>query len=473
MLGGGADAAVAAVPAVQASSTLSVKEAAAARHLYETWKAEGQGAVTLAVLKSRIQVVHLAECLLESGSLASESAFVATVGALCRPSVPRVLFETLFQFAAIRSSQALVDVSLLVVLLSMVVDMAAVADEKEGDDNCAARRMAAFALLRAQRPASAAGSADFDLTALVMFVNEWAPSLARCVSSYCISLFLPFEKGPSTFVPFVAPSLGDGGSCIVSPRELIPLGLYSSQIQGRLRRLYSSNVDGNSFQHILLALTGYNGPTLLLIRPRLPRTATDWQRAQPPVVFGAFSQERWREERRWYGSSSSFLFSLSPELKLYPARGSETNYQWLNTRAHSPKQHGLALGGSTDLKTKRLFLPSSLDECFVGASDQTYWPGALVPAWALRSGAGSGAASGVGGSESDCVDIDAIEVWAVGGDKQIADALSARGKQRELNADTLQKARQVDRAAFFGSAFDREMFLGKTFSHQKEAADRD
>jgi hypothetical protein len=71
------------------------------------------------------------------------------------------------------------------------------------------------------------------------------------------------------------------------------------------------------------------------------------------------------------------------------------------------------------------------------------------------------------------IDIDAIEIWAVGGDQQIASALQARGKQRALNEDTLQKARSVDRAAFFNSTFDQEMFLGKTMAHKSEMQNRD
>ena len=35
--------------------------------------------------------------------------------------------------------------------------------------------------------------------------------------------------------------------------------------------------------------------------------------------------------------------------------------------------------------------------------------------------------------------------------------------------ENIQKARKVDRAAFFNNEFDREMFLSNTFSHNKGA----
>jgi len=393
--------------------------------------------------------------------------------------------ETLYNFAQSRSQA--IDEPLLRVLFEMVHDITLWGIEPpvpSASGKLIARKMAQFALLRAQFSTKAGSSStdgeapSFDLTAFVLYANEWLPSLSKSVVSFAIDLFLPFDYYKSSnFVPFVAPTLGDGGSAIVKPQDIVPLALYCTLMQGRLRRLYSSNLDGNSFSAISQSVVGWAGPTLILVRPRLPKAATTTetkQREEAGVIFGGVATERWHEDRKYFGSSSSFLFTLSPELRLLPVRGSDTNYQWLNTRAHNPRTHGLAMGGSSDFRNPRLFLPSSLDECFVGNNCSTFQPGALAPSWALRSSGNGGGGGGRAVSDTaDSVNIDCIEIWAIGGDKAISDAQTARGVTRELNEDTLQKARKVDRAAFFGSKFDREMFLGKTFAHQSESDGRE
>ena len=470
------------VRAVPVGSGLNSKESDAVRHLYESWRSEGQGAVTLSVLKVHIPVAHLPDSLLAETSTAD--SFIIAVGSLCKPATPRVLLETLYNFAQSRSQA--IDEPLLRVLFEMVHDISLWGIEPpvpSATGDSIAKKMAQFALLRAQFSAKAGSNStdggeapSFDLTAFVLYSNDWLPGLSKAVVSFAIYLFLPFDNksNGSTFVPFFAPTLLDGGYAIVKPQDLVPLALYCTLMQGRLRRLYSSNLDGNSFSAISQSVVGWAGPTLILVRPRLPKAATDKQR-EAGVIFGAVATERWHEDRKYFGSSSSFLFTLSPELRLLPVRGSDTNYQWLNTRGHNPKTHGLAMGGSSDFRNPRLFLPSSLDECFVGSNCSTFQPGALAPSWALRStGTGGGGGGGVSVSDTaDSVNIDCLEIWAIGGDKAISNAQAARGVTRELNEDTLQKARRVDRAAFFGSKFDREMFLGKTFAHQSESDGRE
>ena len=452
-------------------STLTAKELGAVKHLFQSWQAEGNGEITLDILRQRLPAVtHFPEMLKEQGHVSSEGAFLSLAAALCKPSTPRHLMETLFHMAEQFARSAGED--LLQVLMQFVLEMVLSLSEEKGGDDAGSRgvilRMSQFALGKAQRPLKTAGGdpvrlgggSPFDLTAFVLFANEWAPSLLKAVQTFALNLFLPFDKF-SGFVPFQPPTLADGGSSIIKPRDLVSLSLYSNLLQGRLRRLYSSSHDGYSFQHILSAITGYDGPTLLLIRPRPPKTAVRPLGVES-VVFGALAADRWKEERKFFGGSSTFLFTLTPELRILgPRVGGESNFQWLSTKTSNPKTHGLAMGGTADLRGKRIFLPSSLDEGWAGSSCGTFQSGTLVPSWARRN------------SDDDVFDIDSIEIWAVGGDHQIASALQARGKQRALNEDTMQKARSVDRAAFFNSTFDQEMFLGKTMAHKSEMQNRD
>ena len=55
------------------------------------------------------------------------------------------------------------------------------------------------------------------------------------------------------------------------------------------------------------------------------------------------------------------------------------------------------------------------------------------------------------------------EVWGVGGAAALAAAADAQASARAVDAANLQRARQVDKAQFVDSAFDRETFFGKTF----------
>jgi hypothetical protein len=44
---------------------------------------------------------------------------------------------------------------------------------------------------------------------------------------------------------------------------------------------------------------------------------------------------------------------------------------------------------------------------------------------------------------------------------------------RDVRAENIQKARKVDKAQFFNSAFDQEFLLGNTFAHKGQVQGRD
>lgn len=119
--------------------------------------------------------------------------------------------------------------------------------------------------------------------------------------------------------------------------------------------------------------------------------------------------------------------------------------------------HGLGFGGN--LEGFRLFLPDTLEQCTVRGMCPTYEPGKLV--------------------FSDDVDvnnvqfeIEHLEVWGSGGVAMIQNALKAQADHRVVLAETIVKARKVDKAQFFNNGFDREFLLGKTFAHHKDMQER-
>ena len=58
-------------------------------------------------------------------------------------------------------------------------------------------------------------------------------------------------------------------------------------------------------------------------------------------------------------------------------------------------------------------------------------------------------------------------MWGVGGEAIITEALAGLQDVRARKKQIQERARKVDRAAFFDNEFDQEMFLGKTFQHRK------
>ena len=61
-------------------------------------------------------------------------------------------------------------------------------------------------------------------------------------------------------------------------------------------------------------------------------------------------------------------------------------------------------------------------------------------------------------------EIDALEVWGVGGAEALARAAEAQGDARRATEKSIAKARRVDKAQFANNEFDKEMLLGKTFN---------
>ena len=200
------------------------------------------------------------------------------------------------------------------------------------------------------------------------------------------------------------------------------------------------------------------------------------------AVIGAFTQEGWRDSNRAHGSSSNCLFSLSPELKIIRSRDNSAGaFQWLNTATYGAP-HGLALGGSSmkgDADTFRLFIPDSLEGCVVRFSCLTYEPGNLLEGVSISTTATSTTTVFPSSSSSSSsssyqqpqkiasdheknFEIECIEIWACGGDEALVKGFQSQTEARQIKQNTIDKARKVDKAQFFGNAFDREFLLSNT-----------
>ena len=196
------------------------------------------------------------------------------------------------------------------------------------------------------------------------------------------------------------------------------------------------------------ALLGYSGPTLLIIQ------------ATNGGIFGAFTASSWKESKDFYGNSDCFLYQLLPSTAVYRPRGSGTSYMYCNSEARSrgydQLAHGIGFGG--DSLQPRLFIAESFEGNLALSNDMTFEPGPMLP-------------SSEDGMSTKTFEIDNLEVWGVGGDAVVAEALESRVKARAIKDANIKKARKVDKAAFLDD-FRSGVIESKAFQHRQQIQGR-
>jgi hypothetical protein len=194
---------------------------------------------------------------------------------------------------------------------------------------------------------------------------------------------------------------------------------------------------------------GYSGPTLLIIRA-----------AGNNGVFGAFTASQWKEQKDFYGNTDCFLYQMAPVTAVYRPTGSARNFMYCNPSARSKgydqQAHGIGFGGTVD--EPRFFIEESFDHCVAGNRDLTFENGSLLPK------------TESGGNRKD-FEIDALEVWGVGGDDVVQQALGARAEARNIKDESIQRARKVDKAAFLDD-FRSGLIESKAFQHRGQVQGR-
>lgn len=284
---------------------------------------------------------------------------------------------------------------------------------------------------------------ESELRELNEWVNEYAPHSAKVFVTYFNHIFFPEMENQGSYQPFVPPQieLSERSDIVQSTCELMPLALYDITLQSRWKRLYTTQHDGLSFNRIAHHILGYGGPNVILI-----------QCAGKNVVLGAYNEDGWKDSNRFYGSSSSFLFTLLSHFHIFRSKATSNGaYQWLNLKSYG-MPHGLGMGG--DLEKFRLYIPDTLEDCVARSNCLTFETGSF-----FRD------------SNSSEFDIEIMEVWGCGGETFLHDALEAQSKDRGDRDALIQKARQVDKAQFANNKFDQEFLLGKNFQHKVRMVD--
>lgn len=284
---------------------------------------------------------------------------------------------------------------------------------------------------------------------------EWAechaPLLSAALSTFMHHVLFPDRPYPQSRTPFVYPNLRGWESALFegpSSPLLFMFACMSPDLGGTWHRIYTSDSDGLSFNRLQLSLLGYGGPTLLIIKET------------GGGVFGAFTRSQWKESKDFYGTSDCFLYQLLPSTNVCKPSGTGTNFMYCNSEARSKgydgQAHGIGFGGNID--EPRIFIPETLESCCASSQDMTFERGALLPPER-------------GGGLRKYFDVETLEVWGVGGDEVVMEALGARHREREIVAAKIRKARKVDKAQFLED-FNSGILDSKAFKHKDHVRGR-
>ncbi|XP_006875791.1 PREDICTED: TLD domain-containing protein 2 [Chrysochloris asiatica] len=103
-------------------------------------------------------------------------------------------------------------------------------------------------------------------------------------------------------------------SQVLGASEIRQLSLHlPPRVTGNSWRLaFCTARDGFSLQRLYRQMEGHSGPVLLVLRD------------QDGQMFGAFSSSAIRLSKRFYGTGETFLFSFSPQLKVFKWTGNNS-----------------------------------------------------------------------------------------------------------------------------------------------------
>eukprot|EP01071_Lankesteria_metandrocarpae_P003144 Lankesteria_metandrocarpae@DN2788_c0_g1_i1.p1 len=206
-------------------------------------------------------------------------------------------------------------------------------------------------------------------------------------------------------------------------------------------RLFASWCGGNSFQRLVANITEYDEPTIIVIR------------TTNGFIFGGCNTEEWKENgSRYFGSSSCFLFQVSPRYRIYPGTTLGKNYVYLNSKNRSSPK-GLGFGGQVDCC--RLWIAEDFIDGHVTTADRSFANGQLLEEFSEDPDA-----------FQQNFKVGDVELWGCG------DAGTyARHRHRLQRTDQIKlDRRKVDKSRLVENEFDREYILGGKFGGRVEAA---
>jgi len=200
----------------------------------------------------------------------------------------------------------------------------------------------------------------------------------------------------------------------------------------------SEGGDGLSFHNLLEKIRFYDGPTIMLFGG-IPSPSKCLDESDDcRVSLGFYTLDSFQESSEYHGSDDScFLFALdyqnntvkfirpksrSQQQQTSPNRGTR-KYMYCNsslqqqTKKGANNNCGIRIGGN--VSQPRLYISESLEECRTLEYDTLFEDGDLL--------------LGKGKQSLNYFDIDCIEVFGVGGEAWINDALKKRSKAKQIH----------------------------------------
>jgi len=277
------------------------------------------------------------------------------------------------------------------------------------------------------------------------------------------------------------------------------LASMDSNLCGKWSRMYSTETDGFAFLNMQRALTGYTGPTIMLVRP----TQASSSDSHTPGLFGFYTTNPWKESNDFYGTSDCFLFRAEPRWNVYRPQGfvqglnhdhkvvssqhnnkgpniqhpslsssrlskrmnnymyfhpsaghmnnggSSSSYGRYSYTSKSSKPRGLVIGGTTD--QPRFYITESFEQCVASSgnmTDKSFANGPLLP-----------------GEWDKYYNVDIIEVWGVGGEHLVHEAVLAKDKHEDMADAVRKRVQKVDRKQFLDD-FKSGFHGNKLFDHR-------
>jgi hypothetical protein len=155
---------------------------------------------------------------------------------------------------------------------------------------------------------------------------EWARTVGICFVRFCVNTF---NGHIGRDIPTI---VGNSKSSLISPLvmwSLQPFLPEESRRQWAL--LYSSQTHGQSLNQ-LMGQCSLKGPMLILIRE------------SSGSIFGGYASAGLQKSPSYYGDATSFLFTVFPRLRVFPASGSNENFLYFNLGTQT-LENGMGMGG--------------------------------------------------------------------------------------------------------------------------------
>jgi hypothetical protein len=367
-----------------------------------------------------------------------EWKFLEAIMSLVGRRGSRCLLDTLYNVVGATQETPQVEASSLIDLVYRLVQ----ASQNLKDGEARSRRSPPKTLVESLTERAKGGI--ISRAAWIDWVQAIAPQAYQALSTFChFALFRPSHPFRRNCQPLALPYLEQECAIFQDPCDPISvsLGLLSSNLGGRWKRLFSNDFDGCSFSTFQKSLLGYQGSTLILTQ------------TMKGDIFGFYTACPWKTGNTWFGQEDeSFIFGIKPTLQFFYAEGSKPYNMYLNnsTTTRSDILKGLGVGGIA-ASTPRIHITTTLEQCKAGANDSAYTCGPLL-------------------SDGDVFfDMDILEVWTVSSsEEKFVQNVQKGHAQEQIREGRRIQAAQVDRKQFLDD-FQTGAYGSSLFKHREES----